>query len=101
MLTTIADEGLEGLADDPTGTSPSDASTPEGSGGEPMSCSPPPATGQLPKLPTGVAYGDVHVTTIDGAHSGNMAVGEFLLFDNGTAEIQMRTSPGSSVVHRC
>ena len=94
VLTTVAEQGLEGLTDDPATTSPDPtaSSTPEGTGSEPLSCSPPPDPGELPRLPTGVASGDAHIATIDGASSANQAVGEFLLFDNGTAEIQMRTA---------
>jgi hypothetical protein len=58
----------------------------------PLSC--PPWPGVFPpKPPSGVAYGDIHVNTVDGKHYANQAVGEFLLFDNGVAEIQIRTEP--------
>ena len=42
---------------------------------------------------TGGTFGDVHVTTFDGRGYDNHAAGEFLVFDNGTATVQMRLSP--------
>ncbi|GJM37726.1 MAG: hypothetical protein DHS20C19_10930 [Acidimicrobiales bacterium] len=45
-------------------------------------------------------YGDVHITTFDGWSYDNQAAGEFLVFDNGTATVQMRSAPwpGSDAV---
>jgi hypothetical protein len=59
----------------------------------PVSCYPPNDTPALPKLPSGGAWGDPHIRTIDGNFYDNMATGEFLAFDNGVAVIQMRTEP--------
>lgn len=56
-----------------------------------VSCGPPPEAPAKPK--TGSAYGDVHIATIDGKHYPNQAAGEFLLFDNGVAEVQIRLEP--------
>ncbi len=59
----------------------------------PVSCSPPIGPPPLPELPSGGAWGDPHIRTIDGNFYDNMATGEFLAFDNGVAAIQMRTEP--------
>lgn len=52
-----------------------------------------------PKSAAGT-YGDVHITTFDGWSYDNQAAGEFLVFDNGTATVQMRSAPwpGSDAV---
>ncbi|MGB8362622.1 MAG: VWD domain-containing protein, partial [Acidimicrobiia bacterium] len=69
----------------------------------PVSCDPQPRYRDT-KLPLGapymapgglhaVVYGDVHVLTFDGATYANQAAGEFALFDNDAATIQVRTEP--------
>jgi len=64
----------------------------------PMSCEPNPPRYQDTKLflsaPAPAAiYGDVHVLTFDGKTYANQAAGEFALFDNGVATMQLRTEP--------
>ncbi|MGA9597882.1 MAG: VWD domain-containing protein, partial [Acidimicrobiia bacterium] len=63
----------------------------------PVSCHPPSQTKFEPPFlgapaPAAV-YGDVHVLTFDGATYANQAAGEFALFDNGGATVQLRTEP--------
>ncbi len=64
----------------------------------PMSCEPNPPRYQDTKLFLGAPapaaiYGDVHVLTFDGKTYANQAAGEFALFDNGVATMQLRTEP--------
>ncbi len=47
----------------------------------------------VPFGPVGGTFGDVHVTTFDGWSYDNQASGEFLVFDNGAATVQMRLEP--------
>lgn len=60
---------------------------------------PPPTAPQLPSCDPprprrgGGTVGDVHVITFDQLSYGNQAAGEFLVFDNGVAAVQMRTEP--------
>jgi hypothetical protein len=63
----------------------------------PVSCDPQPRYRDT-KLGLGApalaaVYGDVHVLTFDGATYANQAAGEFALFDNGVATVQLRTEP--------
>jgi hypothetical protein len=54
---------------------------------------PPPLPDPPPPFPPGAIVGDVHLRTFDRLAYSNQAAGEFLLFDNGVATIQMRTEP--------
>lgn len=82
-------------------TAEPESATESESGEDPLAPGPGPVdcSGDLPSgpptfpTPPGMLYGDIHVHTFDGRHYANQAVGEFLLFDNGVAEIQVRTEP--------
>jgi len=51
-------------------------------------------TSRLPReRRTAGMFGDVHVTTFDQLIIQNQAAGEFLIFDNGVATVQLRTEP--------
>ncbi len=54
---------------------------------------PPPLLPKPPGPLLGALLGDVHLRTFDRLAYSNQAAGEFLLFDNGTTTIQMRTEP--------
>jgi hypothetical protein len=55
---------------------------------ETPSCDPPARPGR-----SGGTVGDVHLVTFDQVSYGNQAAGEFLVFENGVATVQMRTEP--------
>jgi hypothetical protein len=51
-------------------------------------------TSVIPRPPrTAGMFGDVHLTTFDQLVVQNQAAGEFLIFDNGVATVQLRTEP--------
>jgi hypothetical protein len=91
---------LDAVLDIETGTTSDDGSSVEDGSTTtqppqdypPLSCEPP--SSETPsKPPSGGAWGDPHIRTIDGNFYDNMATGEFLAFDNDVATIQMRTEP--------
>lgn len=85
-------------ADDaPASTATSGSTTTTPPKPEPVSCTPP----ERPRRPSrgpgdgplGGTFGDVHLRTFDGLAYDNQAAGEFVLFDNGVATVQLRTEP--------
>jgi hypothetical protein len=84
-----------------TGEDPGDAFTPADDvdpltappGPIPTCRPPPPPFPGFPPSPVGGTFGDVHLRTFDGRVYDSQAVGEFLLFDNGVATVQMRAEP--------
>lgn len=77
-------------------TTPPDSSTTEPDGPGPVGCNPPtfPEPSGVPgPSPTGGTLGDVHMATFDRLLYDNQAAGEFLVFDNQSTSIQMRTEP--------
>lgn len=56
-----------------------------------IDCEPPPRN-DPPQWSAG-AIGDVHLVTFDQLFYDNQAAGEFLVFEDGTATVQMRTEP--------
>ena len=79
-------------AQDGTSSDGETSTTTEAEPPGPVSCVDPPPD-LFPKTPSGGAWGDPHIRTIDGNFYDNMATGEFLAFDNSVATIQMRTEP--------
>ena len=80
--------------------SPASSSTTNPTPPGPVSCDPPTKPPDSPSpIPTGGTLGDVHMWTFDGMPYDNQAAGEFLVFEDETVSIQMRTEPvaGSTI----